>query len=749
MTEVKLDDGKIQVKLFDGTLLKFDKGTPDEVMDRVAEEETLNRRPFPPFGGYEDPDRGMLGQAVDFLSGANRREDIPQAIDRTTRLPQEKNAQLTALLATTASDERLMEGISKIEPRAQFDKDRFGNLIAVMPVRDADGNLTGERTRFYPNPRGLDMADVLQVTGAAALGGPVSGAVRMLGGKATGLLGGGLVGGTEAALVEGASSQLSDAPYQISDIPMGVVGGAVAGKAADVLSQFVRQVWGRPVFVDGALTPEAQNALRKAGVDPNEVTQEMAEGVMNSVRNAVDPIEAVRVAEATKLPVPVPLTEGAVTGSKGQQLFEDMARSGAYGSVAESILSGRRAEQSEAIQQNIPALQKAIADTSPLVAEAGEGGSAAQSALKEQRTEAVTDANRLYDVARAAPSTRVAGTDFVSEGVRSALVDVNARTAPNAYAFADDMDDILTSTSDIKDLYAWRSQLTTASKDGGQDGHAMGKMARAFDDVMNEAVNRSLLEGDSTAVEKWGKAIRNFKAFSDKWKSEGGILKALTEEGMRDGQIVLNVAPEAASNYIFGVSGSKLMSQPAIARDLLTLKKTLPEEQWGMLRQEAFLNLIQRGAGGVVDGERAFSGVKFLKSVDDFNKKNAGAAKALFTPEERALLKQFARVSARATGGAVNASNSATAAAGMLQKLTALIGGTNTARMAGQLAGMKMLRNMYGAAASMKALSGATTPRRVSGAAAGGGGVAAGVPAVQDPVTQQIERTTGLRFGVQ
>ena len=186
----------------------------------------------------------------------------------------------------------------------------------------------------------------------------------------------------------------------------------------------------------------------------------------------------------------------------------------------------------------------------------------------------------------------------------------------------------------------------------------MGKMVRAFDDVMNEAVNRSLLEGDSTAVEKWGKAISNYKAFSDKWKSQGGILRALTEEGMRDGQIALNVAPEAASNYIFGVSGGKLMSQPAIARDLLTLKKNLPEEQWGMLRQEAFLNLIQRGAGAVVDGERVFSGVKFLKSIDDFSKKNAAAAKALFSPEERALLKQFARVSARATGGAVNASNS-------------------------------------------------------------------------------------------
>jgi hypothetical protein len=730
-------------------LRNADAAGDTDAAQRIAELISGARRPFPPFGGYEDPNRGMLGQAVDFLSGANRRKDIPQAIMRTTRLPQEKQAQLTALLATTASDERLMEGISKIEPRAQFDKDRFGNLIAVMPVRDADGNLTGERTRFYPNPRGLDMADVLQGAGAVALGGPVAGAVRRLGGKTAGLLGSGLVGGTEAALVEGASSQLSEAPYQISDIPMGVVGGAVAGKAADVLSQFVRQVRGRPVFVDGALTPEAQNALREAGVDPNEVTQEMAAGVMNSVRNAVDPIEAGRVAEATTLPVPVPLTEGAVTGSKGQQLFEDMAGKGAYGPVAESILRGRSAEQSEAIQKNIPALQNAIADRAPLVAQAGEGGAAAQSALKEQRKAAVIEAEGLYNVARAAPSTQVAGTDFVSEGVRSALVNANARTAPNAYAFADDMDDILTSTSDIKDLYAWRSQLTTAAKEPGQDGNAMGKMLRAFDDAMNEAVNRSLLEGDSTAVEKWGKAIRNYKAFSDKWKSQGGILRALTEEGMRDGQIALNVAPEAASNYIFGVSGSKLMSQPAIARDLLTLKKTLPEEQWGMLRQEAFLNLIQRGAGGVVDGERAFSGVKFLKSVDDFNTKNAGAAKVLFTPEERALLKQFARVSARATGGAVNASNSATAAAGMLQKLTALIGGTNPARMAGQLAGLKMLRNMYGAAASMKALSGATTPRRVSGAAAGAGGAVVGGPTVQDPVTQQIERTTGLRFGVQ
>ena len=324
------------------------------------------------------PERGMLGSAIDWMAGVNRREDIPQAMQARLGLSPAQSAQMVALLATTASDDRLMRGIMKIEPSAQFDKDEYGNLIAVMPKRDAEGNEVG-RTRFYPNPRGLDMVDLMQGSGALALGSGVGAAAKLLGLPMTGLLGGATIGATEAALTEGASSQLTDTPYQLSDIPYGAAGGAAAGKAADILEGFLRKAGGSgTAFVNGQLTQQARDALRAAGVDPDSVTQEMAESVMRRTRSAIDPVEAGRLAASETLPTPVPLTRGEVSGSAGQQLFEDMALKGAYGESAAALIRGRRAEQQAAIQQNVGAIQERLAGAAPLVGAAGEGGAAAQ-----------------------------------------------------------------------------------------------------------------------------------------------------------------------------------------------------------------------------------------------------------------------------------------------------------------------------------------------------------------------------------
>jgi len=60
--------------------------------------------------------------------------------------------------------------------------------------------------------------------------------------------------------------------------------------------------------------------------------------------------------------------------------------------------------------------------------------------------------------------------------------------------------------------------------------------------------------------------------------------------------------------------------------------------------------------------------------------KNAPVVNALFTPDEQKLFQQFADVSARATNTAVNASNSAAALGGIIQRVAASFGGTPLAR---------------------------------------------------------------------
>jgi hypothetical protein len=618
----------IEVRAPDGTIVRFPAGTSDETIVNVMGREYGPQAPAP-------EERGVVGRTIDWLSGVNRREDIPQAAQARLGLSASQAAQMAALLATTASDDRLMRGISKIEPTAQFDKDEFGNLIAVMPIRDEEGRETG-RTRFYPNPRGLDMTDVAQAAGALSLGGALGKAAQVIGAPISGLLGGATLGATEAGLVELASSQLTDSPFQVSDIPYGAAGGAAASKVASVLQGLLRP--GSAAFdPNGALTPAAAAAVTAAGLDPATITREAAEALVQRTRAAVDPVEAGRLAEAQTLPVPVPLTRGEVTGSAGQQLFEDMALKGAYGEGPAAMLRGRRAEQQQAIQQNIGAIQEYLAGTSPVVGTMGEGGAAAQSALAARRATETHAASDLYTAARTSgPAMLTPGADQqLSQAVRSVLPNYNPRTAPDAYAFADELDQMMGAGRTINALCAWREQVSNASRAGTPDANALGKMLTQFDTAMSDAVTQSLLAGDAAAVGRWSDAIRNYKSFAETWKSKGGVLNTLTEQVTRDGTRTLRVAPEAATNYIFGVGGSKLISQPALARDLLTLKSTLPDAEWGMLRQEALMNLLARGSGGVRDGERVFSGVKFLKAIDDFTTKNPSTAKVLFTPEER------------------------------------------------------------------------------------------------------------------
>jgi hypothetical protein len=699
-----------------------------------------------------EPEKGMVESVVDWFRGVNRREDIPQAISAKLGLPPEKSAQMTALLATTASDDRLQRGISEIEPEAQFDKDEFGNLIAVVPVRDDEGNVTG-RTRFYPNPRGLDMADVMQGAGAVAAATGIGKAAKFLGLPFTGVLGGATLGGTEAALTELASSQLTDSPYQFSDIPYGAAGGAAGGLLERAGGAVYRRLFKPADAVmtpSGQFTPQVQQALRQAGVDPDTATKEMAQDVLGRIQQAVDPEEAARLAAAQSLPVPVPMTRGQVTGSKGQQLFEDAARAGAYGQVAESMLAGQQAAQQQAIRQNIPEIQRRIAQEAPFLGQAGEGGEAAQVALAARREAERKAASALYTKARESGPAMLMGQakENIFESAKSALETFNPRTAPNAYGFLDDLEQEL-ARGDVAKLFQWREQATKAARGSDPDATALRGVINQFDRSMSDAVDRSLMAGDDAAVQRWKDAISNYKKFSDVWKSQGGILSKLTEKTMRDGRMVLKQDPASVSNYLFGAGGTKLVSQPALARDLLTMKRQLPEQEWNMLRQEAFLKLMRFGEGAFQDGERMYSGVKFKKTLQDMMDTNPTVVKALFTPQEVGLLKQFANVSAAATGGAINASNSANSAANMFQKLVGMVGSTNLAQFASRAIGVSWLRSAYGGTRAFSSLQDLTTAPSATGIGAGAGGALLSGEEAQRPVSEQIKRTTGLSFGAQ
>ena len=77
------------------------------------------------------------------------------------------------------------------------------------------------------------------------------------------------------------------------------------------------------------------------------------------------------------------------------------------------------------------------------------------------------------------------------------------------------------------------------------------------------------------------------------------------------------MAPEVVTNYLFGSSGSDLASKGSLTRDILTLKRKLPKEQFDILRQEAFLMINQAVQQGVDNtGNTAVSGAMFRKALN-------------------------------------------------------------------------------------------------------------------------------------
>jgi len=689
---------------------------------------------------------------IDWFKGGQRDETIPLAHQAKLGLPMKEATKMVTLLATTASDDRLQSGIKEIIPDAEFMKDSFGNLVAIVP-HYIDGKPTKQFTRFYPNPKGLDVTDLMQAAGAITAGQAIAYTGGAAGVPVTGIGGSGLIGMTEAGLVEAISSKLSNAKYKVTDPIFGIFGGVVGNKIADMGAKVVNVFRSNPNAMfdaNGVLDPKIAKQLKDAGIDPETVTKDTLGKISAKVKQKIDPLEAQRLVDAETLPVPVPLTTATITGSKGAQLFEDAAASGAFGDSAERTMAGAQAKVQDALQANIPAIQDDIARGSEKITNIGEAGPGAQAALVNQKEVADRVANDLYKEARSSGPAfldQLEGDVMVDRITKDMAENFELSNVTETAKFIDQMRKIISDGGDVRELFALRKRITNQSKEMGQSGSSAGFLNELFDKELTQALESTLIYGDDTAVVKWLAAIKNYKEFTNTWNSKGGILSALTEETIKDGtKSSLKISPEAAANFIFNAStgSSKISTNPQVARQLITLKNKLPIEQWNQIRQEAFLRLTQAGktSKGGVD---KFSGVMFRKNYKDLMTKNPGMLKNLFTPREIELIDKFANVSARATGGAVNASNSANAAFNAAGKLAAAFGATNVGAYMTRAFGIRLLREFVGGARAQIAASGRTT--QLPSIGAGPGGAAATDEEIQDAINAQFARTTGLVFG--
>lgn len=684
-----------------------------------------------------------LDWATAGITGSRTEPSIPRTpATANLDLTGPQAAQMTALLATTASDDRLRTGIQKIIPEAQFDTDQYGNLVAIVPVGGSTEAGGGRWTRFYPNPSGLGATDIAQAAGAVTLGQSLAGlGTKLFGANALGLLGGATIGATEAGLIEGASSRLSGAPFQLTDIPLGAAGGAVGAKLAQAAERLIAA--GRPLLdASGAVTPAGARVLRDLGINADDMGPEFARSLDAQIRRGLDPSQAAVSAEAQSLDVPVELTRGQLTGNQSQQLIETEAAKGVYGETARDVMSGAFERQQQQLQANIPALQQRLAGADAPIAPR-EGGARAQEALSAQRTAAEQQARDLYAQARAAGEAFIpedAAVD-VTSALRGAVSTFNPRAAPNTYGILEDISRELGATGRVSELMALRSQLANAGQAGSPDAAAGAAAARELDTILSDMVDSALIEGNPEMVEAWARAVRNYRSLNQEWNTNG-ILSKLTERTTRDGvEGALVVAPEDAANVLLGASANNMINKRDLLRNLQAVRSRLSEPEWNALRQEAFLRIFDTAQRS---GRGETSGLTFSSTWNRFKRQNPDLLNELFTEQEQGLFNQFAAVATRVSDTARNTSNSATAMGAIVPRLMQAFGQTSIGRLATLLPIMQILpraartANVIGARNAQPQV--VTTPMR--GAGIGG---ASAISTNQDAQNIATGRTTGPR----
>jgi hypothetical protein len=642
---------------------------------------TMNR-PDPKVLGIA-PQDSFGTKARSFVTGKGRTE-YPK-MDEVTAAPEfaPKSAEAFkvagGLLASSTPDQEV-DIIRKSIPEAQFRQDSYGNNIVGLP--------SGE---YYLNKPGLSGQDVLKAgaqgvayVGAARAGGaPASGPLtRALGvGAGSGVASMGL----DLAAQGAGSNQGIDLPR--AGVAAGT--GALAEMAAPIFSSLWRYL------SKGGKTPTveaARSALKGLGYEEGDLTDAAVEAYIKQASVAADPAAAAKVAEAQTLPVPVPQTRGQLSMNPRDQMFEDLASKGSYGDFAQKAVSGIDDAQQAAIRGNVPAIQSNLSGGTQQVVEYGQGGTAAQQALSA-KNKAMGDAvSGAYDSAREITTNipgKAAGgiVSDIEANVKDFLP--NAKMAsrklrelkgilrpkePETGGLVDQYGKAINPAPDSVEtakIFQWRREVTTLAQSASDrtERTALGNMVKQLDDSIEKSIKDNLMAGSEEEASRWMKAIA-LRREQGRVFGAGDLVSDLIEKDMGK----LSVAPEAATNYIFGASNTGIINRPQLARELKKVRSILGKDsaEWNALREEAFIKFAEQGEGAMVGGSRQFSGANFKKSWELAQRKNPEVMRTLFNPEELKTINQFANVAARTTNpvkGGANFSNTTPALARLGQSL--------------------------------------------------------------------------------
>ncbi len=649
----------------DGTIHRFDgpdDATPEEVEAAAAEQFGSGSDPSIPQpgetpGGYvlRKGQRAVSG-FVDAVTGRDRMTPEMRDMPEIGKIPMREgrwNQAFGTLLS--GNDENRMGVIQKsYGDDVAFRQDEKGNNIATVDGTDYAVNKPGFSGQDLYSTVGQGL---LYFGAGRAIKGPATTLPRAAGRQAT------AAAGTSTAIDLGANQ--AGAKNDLMDIGMNAgFAGGTAG-AAEMMGPAVGAIYravrarmpnGQIVNMAGAITPEARKALKAIGVDPDAQSPEFIDLLREYHRNTGDVAVAGRMAESASLPVPVQQTRGQLTANPAQQRAEAAMRAGAYGDDASLTMRGFADEQAAQLRANTEALHGQIAGGSPRVGQRGAGGEMASNRLNQMYDAEKSGVDAAYDAAREANGFISApAVDTGSQRITAAVLEGHAlesvpKVANLVQKFGKLAPDDVTPVR-VKELFQWRQQMSGVRANGGEEAAAAGKALKAFDDNIDEALDKALMSGDEEAIGLWREAINKNKEFAQRFKGRD-MVGDLVERDHTTNSRRLKIDPSSAANEILGRAQLGAVGRQNIVPDLKKLRAVLGPEspEWHAIREEAFLRFVNKADGAMSGDERMFSGVKFKKAWDDAWRDDTPMMSQLFTQAEKAQIDKFANVSARVTG---------------------------------------------------------------------------------------------------
>jgi len=475
-------------------------------------------------------------------------------------------------------------------------------------------------------------------------------------------------------------------------------GATVEGVVSPVVGNMMRYFGTKPTMFDpntGNLTPQGQKFVidyaKRAGLDPNQLSddlqREMAKQAGTAAQGrALNPQQAVAMAEANSLPVKGPMTQGQLTQDPSLHLFESEAAKGRYGPTAQRAIQTTYDETQAALQANADAIRGQIAGISGRAAtEPGMRGQAVQEALTVLRGDATREVDALYQAARQGGDAAIDGNAY-RQGVQNIINDVVGDFDPASVPKVFNILSTLGKSAEtegaasalVSNVFRARRQFTSLQGEMGVEGAAAGAAKKALDKYLVDTMDQAAMSGDTATITRWREAIKAFREYATKFQGDD-LIQTLTERGNFGAQ--LKVDPVDAVNVIFGRDDIGFVTRGGMTRDLRKLKEVLGDtsDAWKAIKEEAFLRFLRKSEGAMRPTEQAFSGAGFAKAWAEANTKSPHVLREMFTPEEINLISQFSRYAQRVTIspiGGVNTSNSGGAVVQFLQKFmgTSLVG---------------------------------------------------------------------------